>query len=124
MMLLAEFALREELPLQKSFQDFRSLARVDPLNSHGITPDRESRYNSAMSPNAQKVLEEARQLTPDEQDWLVESLLIRDETEVSAAWDEEIKRRLDEIDSGAVQMVTLDDVLARMEARRRAKQEK
>ena len=94
------------------------------MNSHGITPDRESRYNSAMSPNAQKVLEEARQLTPDEQDWLVESLLIRDETEVSAAWDEEIKRRLDEIDSGAVQMVTLDDVLARMEARRRAKQEK
>ena len=44
------------------------------------------------------------------------------EAEIVAAWDEEIKRRLDEIDSGAVQMVPLDDVLARIEARRRTKQ--
>jgi putative addiction module component (TIGR02574 family) len=45
------------------------------------------------------------------------------EAEVSAAWDAEIKRRLDEIDSGAVKMVQLEDVLARMEARRRTRQE-
>lgn len=79
-----------------------------------------------MSPNAQKILEDAMQLAPHEREWLVEALLIKDDAqsdvEVSAAWDDEIKRRLDEIDSGAVEMAPLDDVLARMEARRRANQ--
>jgi putative addiction module component (TIGR02574 family) len=41
---------------------------------------------------------------------------------IEAAWDGEIKRRLDEIDTGAVKMVPLDDVLARMDARIQAKQ--
>lgn len=45
------------------------------------------------------------------------------EAKIAAAWDEEIKRRLDEIDSGSVQMVPLDDVLARMGARRRTRQQ-
>jgi len=72
-----------------------------------------------MSPNAQKVLEQALQLSPDEQDWLAESLLIKGETaaEVETAWAGEIARRLDEIDSGAVKMIPGDEVLARMDAR-------
>jgi putative addiction module component (TIGR02574 family) len=41
---------------------------------------------------------------------------------IEAAWDGEIKRRLDEIDSGAVEMVPLEDVLARMDARILARQ--
>jgi putative addiction module component (TIGR02574 family) len=84
------------------------------------------RYNIAMSPSAQKILEEALQLPPDEIDWLVESLLIKDkspaEVEIEAAWDGEIKRRLDEIDSGAVEMIPLEDVLARMDARLKSRQ--
>jgi putative addiction module component (TIGR02574 family) len=77
-----------------------------------------------MSPNAQRLLEEARQLTPDEQDWLAECLLIKDEphAESEAAWGDEIKRRLDEIDSGAVKMIPGDEVLARMDARLKARQ--
>ena len=79
-----------------------------------------------MSPSAQKILEEALQLPPDEIDWLVESLLIKDkspaEAEIEAAWDTEIKRRLDEIESGAVEMIPLDDVLARMDARLKSRQ--
>jgi putative addiction module component (TIGR02574 family) len=79
-----------------------------------------------MSPSAQKILEEALQLPPDELDWLVESLLIQDkspaEAEIEAAWDGEIKRRLDEIDSGAVEMIPLEDVLARMDARLKSRQ--
>jgi hypothetical protein len=79
-----------------------------------------------MSPGAQKILEEALQLPPDELDWLVECLLIKDkspaEAEVEAAWDSEIKRRLDEIDSGAVEMIPLDDVIAEMDATIRARQ--
>ena len=37
--------------------------------------------------------------------------------EVEAAWGDEIKRRLDEIDSGAVQMIPHEEVLARLDAR-------
>jgi putative addiction module component (TIGR02574 family) len=37
--------------------------------------------------------------------------------EISASWDIEVKRRLDGIDSGTVEMVALEDVLARMDAR-------
>lgn len=82
-------------------------------------------YNSVMSPNAQRLLDEARQLSPEERDWLAECLLIKDENvsaeEVDAAWGEEIKRRLDEIDSGAVKMIPGDEVLARMDARLKAR---
>jgi hypothetical protein len=62
-----------------------------------------------MSRSAQEIVEEARQLPPDEVDWIVESLLIKDkspaEAQIEAAWDSEIKRRMDEIDSGAVEMI-------------------
>ncbi len=79
-----------------------------------------------MSPNAQKIFDEARQLSPDERDWLIESLLIENgnesEVEVTAAWDEEIKRRLDEIDSGAVETISEEEFFARMDARIKAKQ--
>jgi len=78
-----------------------------------------------MSPNAQRLLDEARQLPPDERKWLAEFLLIKDEkvssAEVESAWGDEIKRRLDEIDSGAVKMIPGDEVLARMDARLKAR---
>jgi putative addiction module component (TIGR02574 family) len=84
-----------------------------------------SRYNSVMSPNAQRLLDEARQLPPVEREWLAECLLIDDESvsaaEVESAWDAEIKRRLDEIDSGAVKMIPHEEVLADMDAHIAAK---
>jgi hypothetical protein len=53
--------------------------------------------------------------------WLIENLLEEgdrgSEAEIEAAWDSEIKRRLDEIDSGAVKLIPLEDLLARMDAR-------
>lgn len=74
-----------------------------------------------MSPDAWKILEEARQLPPDERDWLAECLLIKDEsfsaTEVESAWKGEIKRRLDEIDSGTIQMIPGEEVMAEMLSR-------
>jgi putative addiction module component (TIGR02574 family) len=79
------------------------------------------RYNHSMNRSAQEILEDARKLPPDEVNWLIENLLHDGEVEpealVEAAWDREIKRRLDEIDSGAVEAVPLEDVLARMDAR-------
>lgn len=86
-----------------------------------MAPETLSRYNLPMSRNAQEILEQARQLPPDEVDWLIESLLIKEsnepDTEVEAAWDGEIKRRLDEIDSGAVEMIPAEQVHAKMIAR-------
>jgi putative addiction module component (TIGR02574 family) len=80
-----------------------------------------------MSPNAQRLLDEARKLPPEEREWLAEFLLIKDESvsaaEVESAWDAEIKRRLDEIDSGAVKMIPGEEVLARMDARLKARRE-
>ena len=71
-----------------------------------------------MSPDAQRLLQEARQLSPDERDWLVENLLIEEEpeAEVAAAWDAEIKRRLDEIDTGKVKMISHEEFLADLDA--------
>ena len=42
--------------------------------------------------------------------------------QIEAAWEGAIKHRLDEIDTGAVEMVPLEDVLARMDARILARQ--
>jgi putative addiction module component (TIGR02574 family) len=74
-----------------------------------------------MNRSAQEILEDVRELPPDEIDWLVESLLIKEkddsEAEIEAAWDAEIKGRLDEIDSGAVKMIPMEEVHARMIAR-------
>jgi putative addiction module component (TIGR02574 family) len=55
-------------------------------------------------------------------DWIYESVEEEDaegEAEVSAAWDTEIRRRLDEIDSGKVEMIPSEVVLAEMNARRK-----
>lgn len=80
-----------------------------------------------MSPNAQKILEEARQLPPEEREWLAECLLIDDENvsaaEVQSAWDVEIKRRLDEIDSGAVKMISHEEFMADLDAHIASKRE-
>ncbi|MGB7547095.1 MAG: addiction module protein [Terracidiphilus sp.] len=85
-----------------------------------------SRYNLSMNRSAQEILEDARQLPPGEVNWLIENLLQEreggSEAEIEAAWDGEIKRRLDEIDSGAVKLVPLEDVLARMDAKILARQ--
>jgi hypothetical protein len=52
--------------------------------------------------------------------WLIESLLLEGdrapEAEVEAAWEGEIKRRLDEIDSGTVESIVDDQVRVEMVA--------
>src|ERR1035441_6652203 len=77
-----------------------------------------SRYNLSMSRNVQEILEDARQLPLNEVNWLIESLLLEGDgapqAEIEAAWNGEIKRRLDEIDSGAVELIEGDEVRAEM----------
>jgi hypothetical protein len=79
-----------------------------------------------MSRSAQQILEDARQLPPSEFDWLILNLLHEGEgeheSEIAAAWEGEIKRRLEEIDSGAVKLISHEEVLADMDAHIAAKQ--
>ncbi|HEX7729832.1 MAG TPA: addiction module protein [Terracidiphilus sp.] len=82
-----------------------------------------------MARTARQILEEARQLPPEQIDWLVESLLIKDcgdepLGQIDAAWEAEVKRRLDEVDSGAVQMIPGEQVLAGIDVRLAARQRK
>ena len=76
------------------------------------------RYNLSMNRSAQEILDDARRLPPAEVDWLIESLLLEGESgseaEIETAWDGEIKRRLDEIDSGAVELIPGEQVRAEM----------
>jgi putative addiction module component (TIGR02574 family) len=71
-----------------------------------------------MNRSAQEILDDARQLPPAEVNWLIENLLQEgdggSDAEIEAAWDGEIKRRLDEIDSGAVELIPGEQVRAEM----------
>jgi putative addiction module component (TIGR02574 family) len=80
-----------------------------------------------MSPNAQRLLDEARQLPIEEREWLAEHLLISDEgmsaADLASAWDDEIKRRLHEIDSGAVRMISHEEFIADLDTHIASKRE-
>lgn len=78
--------------------------------------------------SAEKVLEEA--LTLDDKDRarvaheLLQSLDGADESDTAEAWTDELRRRLQEIEDGTVELVGLDELKRRMaerRARRRAK---
>ena len=85
-----------------------------------LVPPPLSRYNPSMNRSARQIFEEARQLPLHEVNWLIENLLQEREAapdaEIEAAWVSEIKRRLDEIDSGAVELIAGDEVRAEMTA--------
>jgi putative addiction module component (TIGR02574 family) len=86
------------------------------------------RYNLSMPHSFEEVRQIACQLPADQRILLANSLWESVDTSsegaagVEAAWDSEIQLRLNAIDSGTVEMVPLEDVLARMDARLLAKQ--
>lgn len=70
-----------------------------------------------VSSELSRLINEASMLAPDEQELLANTLLAHlSETAdegVQAAWDEEIKRRIDEIKSGKARMIPWEEVRAR-----------
>ena len=79
-----------------------------------------------MPMTAHDLLEAANRLSQADRAWLAQELLhppgdSSTEAEIEAAWSDEIKRRLDEIDSGKVELIPLEEVIARMDARLSAK---
>ncbi len=81
-----------------------------------------------MTSNAKKILEEALALPPDERADVAATLLDSlDEAEgeaVEQAWAEEIQRRIQEVESGAVKTIPWSEarrrILALRDARKRA----
>ena len=60
---------------------------------------------------------QAKALPPEERARLAEELLASldpHETEVESAWDEELRRRIDEVERGAVQLVPADQAFAQV----------
>lgn len=74
-----------------------------------------------MKRSAAEVLEDVRRLPPGDIDWLIGELLqIGDgssDAEIDASWKAEVERRIAEIDSGAAELIPLEDVLARLDAK-------
>jgi putative addiction module component (TIGR02574 family) len=72
-----------------------------------------------MSLTYQQVAQAAMQLTPDERVDLAEKLWVSVDTPeaIAAAWDEEIARRVAQLDAGEVETVPAEQVLAELRAR-------
>jgi putative addiction module component (TIGR02574 family) len=74
-----------------------------------------------MDSQAEQILQSALSLDPDDRVEIAESLILSlDEkraAEIEAAWAEEIKRRLESIDKGQVQLIPADEVMREMRAR-------
>ncbi len=77
-----------------------------------------------MTQQVSELLEKALTLSPQERGLLIDRLIETFDDEpaeegVEAAWDEEIKRRVDDIRSGRVETVPGKQVLGRLKARLR-----
>jgi putative addiction module component (TIGR02574 family) len=74
-----------------------------------------------MSTQAEQILQSALSLSPDERVEIAESLILSldDEraAEIEAAWAVEIKRRIESIDKGQVQLIPADQVMREMRER-------
>ncbi|MFZ0320954.1 MAG: addiction module protein [Candidatus Sulfotelmatobacter sp.] len=77
-----------------------------------------------MTPQVSDLLEKALTLSTQERGLLIDRLVETLDNEpaeegVEAAWEEEIKRRMDDIRSGRVTTIPGDQLLARLRARQR-----
>lgn len=70
-----------------------------------------------MTPEVSKLLEQALSLSVEEQEALADSLISnlggKVDEGVQAAWDEEIKRRIEELDSGRAKTMPWEEVRER-----------
>ena len=68
-----------------------------------------------MSTLAEELSRQALALPPEERVRLAQELLAtvqQEDAEVEAAWDEELKRRIAEIDAGTARLIPAEDVFA------------
>ena len=88
--------------------------------------DLDPRYtDTAMSAAAKEIIEAALKLEPESRaevaEGILESLESSSYGELSPAWEEEIERRVREIEDGRVQMIPAEQVFTEIEASLRAR---
>ncbi|WP_447603517.1 addiction module protein [Nitrospira sp. Nam80] len=71
-----------------------------------------------MKPDARKILEEAMRLEPGTRaliaETLLESLDFEEDFEISQAWHDEIRRRIEQIDRGEIELIDSDTVMGEL----------
>ncbi len=70
-----------------------------------------------MSPDAQKILDEARQLPPSEREWVAHGLLIDESEEIDPQWAAEVERRVADANSPDTPTRSWEELEARLRAR-------
>ena len=74
-----------------------------------------------MNSHAEQILQSALSLTPDDRVEIAENLILSLDEEraatIEAAWAAEIKRRIESIDNGEVQLIPADEVMRGMRDR-------
>jgi putative addiction module component (TIGR02574 family) len=75
-----------------------------------------------MSAGVKEILDAALKLDPEQREELIDELSASlDATDLGEYWEAEIRRRIDDVDSGRVKTVPADQVFARLERRFRGK---
>lgn len=71
-----------------------------------------------MDTELEKLEAEALKLAPRERATLAQRLLasLGEDTEIDEAWAREVDRRIAEVEAGAVQLIPIDEALARVRA--------
>lgn len=71
-----------------------------------------------METELEKLEAEALKLTPGERAALAQRLLasLEEDAEIEEAWAIEVERRIAEVESGAVQLIPIEEALARVRA--------
>jgi putative addiction module component (TIGR02574 family) len=71
-----------------------------------------------METELEKLEAEALKLTPGERAALAQQLLasLEEDAEIEEAWAVEVERRIAEVESGAVQLIPIEEALARVRA--------
>src|SRR5438094_447273 len=92
-----------------------------PCKESSIATPATTSNNIIMDSHAQQILQSALTLPPDDRVEIAESLILSlDEkraAEIESAWAAEIKRRIDSIDRGEVQLIPWDDMMRSMRER-------
>ena len=75
-----------------------------------------------MSAAVKEILDAALKLDPEQREELIDELSASlDATDLGEYWEAEIKRRIDDVDSGRVKTVPAGEVFARLQQRFRGK---
>lgn len=95
--------------------------QLEWTSSRGVARGSDSAYNDAMMQQALELLQKALTLPEEERTALVRSLIesLEEVADQGAerAWDEEISRRIAELDSGRTKTVSWEEVRQRISAR-------